>query len=112
LELFLGSAGALLGVLARPRVSPHWPDIADLLHLEGIASGVAGFGLAVYLAAVINVQGHASGPVIVYFGTLIVGHLWRTHQAIRDSVRLKELAAVAVVTIQDAEDAQDARDNL
>lgn len=108
-----GGGGAVLTLLARPRPSPHWPDIADLLHLEGIASGVAGMGLLVYLVSVINVQGlHTSGPAIVYFGTLIAGHVVRGRQAIRDSIRLKELARAAAITISDAEDEQDVRDGF
>ena len=85
--------GAVLTLLTKPRPSPLWPDISDLLHLEGIAAIVAAFGLMVYLLVVVRVMGFThSGPAITLYGVLIIAHFVRAKQAIHDAKRLKELA--------------------
>jgi hypothetical protein len=90
-----GGGGALAAVLSRPRTSPHWPDLADLLHLEAIAAFVAAFGMLVYLIVVVHLAGLSqSGQALAIYGVLIVGHVWRGTQAVKDSGRLEQLAAI------------------
>lgn len=90
-----GGGGAFATLMASPRPSPHWPDIADLLHLEGIASIVGGFGLLIYLVAVTHITGwHQSGPAIAVYGVIILGHAIRGGQAIHDALRLERLAQI------------------
>lgn len=93
LELFLGSAAALVGVLARPRMSPHWPDIADLLHLEAIGAALSGFGLLTYAVAIVDLVGlHAASPDLAVFAPLIAGRFFRSVQALREGRSLESLA--------------------
>lgn len=90
-----GGGGALAAVLTRPRVSPHWPDLADLLHLEAIAAFVAAFGMLVYLVVVVHLAGlDQSGQALAIYGVLILGHVWRGLQAVKDARRLEQLAAI------------------
>lgn len=105
-----GGGGAFIVLCLNPRPSPHWPDLADLLHLEGIAAIVAATGLLTYLVAIIDVMGwHQSGPALVLYGVIILGHAARATQAIKDSVRLERLANRAQVVIDQEEEDEDAR---
>lgn len=91
-----GGGGGLLCLITKPRPAPHWPDITDLLHFEGIAAIVGAFGLSIYLVVVVHLLGlHDSGPSIVLFGTIVAGHLVRAGQAIHDATRLQRLAQIA-----------------
>lgn len=91
-----GGGGALLMLSLNPRRSPHWPDISDLLHLEGIAAIVGGFGVAVYLVVIVNLTGvHDSAPAVTIYGVIIAGHITRAIQAIHDAKRLQRLAQLA-----------------
>jgi hypothetical protein len=103
LELFIGSAAALFGVLMRPRITPHWPDIADLLHTEAIGAAFSGFGLTTYLVVILHLTGfeHA-GPSAVIFVPLIVGRFWRATQALIEARALEALAQ----TLFDKEDSE------
>lgn len=88
-----GGLGAMVCLCTKPRTDGHWPDLADLLHLEGIAAMVAGFGLATYLFAIVDLTGFVTArPAILIYGALIVGHVWRGGQAISDGRRLEVLA--------------------
>lgn len=100
-----GGGGALICLWAKPRPSPHWPDLADLLHLEGIAAIVGAFGLFTYLIVVINLMGFSdSAPAVVIYGVIVVGHFVRAYQAIWDASRLQRLATLAE-TAQEVRDA-------
>lgn len=91
--LVLGGAGALFTISLSPRVSPHWPDLSDLLHLEAIFAVVAAFGLLVYVGVVIHLQGIAqSYQAIAIYAVMIVSHVWRAVDAVKDAKRLEELA--------------------
>lgn len=99
-----GGGGALVCLFTKPRPSPHWPDLSDLLHMEGIAAMVAAFGLTTYAVTIIHLMGFSdSAPAIVLYGSIIAGHLVRAAQAIHDAQRLQALAQIA-------EDHQEARD--
>lgn len=88
-----GGGGAVITLLINPRPSPKWPDIADLLHMEAIAAIVAAFGMTVYIVVVVHLEGWVgSTQALAIYGTLILGHIWRGAQAIKDSFRLQQLA--------------------
>jgi hypothetical protein len=95
-----GGGGAFAVLCTNPRPSPHWPDLADLLHLEGIAALVAGLGLTVYLVALLDIMGwHQIGPAVAVYGVIIVGHGFRAFQALKDSYRLERLAQAAATVV-------------
>lgn len=88
-----GGLGAMVCLSTKPRTDGHWPDLADLLHLEGIAAIVAGFGLLTYTVAIVDLTGFADArPALLIYGALILGHVWRGWQAISDGRRLEVLA--------------------
>lgn len=92
-SMVIGGGGALLCIAVRPREAPHWPDIADLLHLEGAAAILAAFGMVVYLYENVQVNGISlSGPAFAIYLSLITAHVFRGIQAIRDAVRLERLS--------------------
>lgn len=91
--MVVGGGLALTTLIVSPRPSPHWPDLADLLHLEGVFAIVAAFGMLVYIVVVVHLEGLAgSTQALSIYGILILGHIWRGYQAIRDAVRLERLA--------------------
>lgn len=105
--MLLGGGGALVCLLTPPRPSPKWPDLADLLHLEGITAIVAAFGLMTYLAAVVSIMGEDSGPSLAFFGVMVLAHFWRAAQAISDAQRLEALALLAQLSIDKEEERGD-----
>jgi hypothetical protein len=92
-EMVTGGGAALAALIGKPRVEEGWPDLADLLHLEGIGALVAGFGVSTYLVAILHLHGPSqSGPAIVVFGTIVLGCVFRGIQALREGRRLEHLA--------------------
>jgi hypothetical protein len=101
--MVVGGGGALVVLGTNPRPSPHWPDIADLLHLEGIAAIIAAMGLVVYVVAIIAAHGlPQSGPALTVYGVIIGGHIVRAYQVIYDAMRLQRLAQLAEDANDDA----------
>lgn len=93
--MLTGGGVATLSLLLKPRTTGLWPDLADLLHFEGIAAFVAGWGLLIYLVVIVHVTGVSqSGPALALYGVLILGHWWRGAQAIADANRLETLATL------------------
>jgi hypothetical protein len=91
-----GGGLALVFLTLNPRPAPHWPDISDLLHLEGIAAIVAAFGVSVYLVVIVHLSGvHDSAPAVTIYGVIIVSHLVRATQAIHDAKQLQRLSQLA-----------------
>lgn len=99
--MVVGGVGGVASLLCKPRVTPHWPDLSDLLHIEGIMAIVGAFGLLTYLLAIVHVAGLSqSGPAIAVYTVLISGHVWRGVQAIKDAGRLELLSEVAQKIIE------------
>jgi hypothetical protein len=91
--MVVGGAGAVTALAVNPRHSPHWPDLADLLHIEAVFAIVAAFGMLVYIVVVVHLQGwDDSYQALVIYGALIFGHVARGVQAIIDAIRLEGLA--------------------
>lgn len=88
--------GGLFGVVAlltKPRLSPKWPDLADLLHIEAIAAFVSGLGFIVYAVSITNLVHHLAGSVAVLF-VMGAGMLWRSVQARSEAKKAEYLARV------------------
>ena len=97
-EMVSGGFGASGALLTRPRLSPHWPDIADLLHIEAIGALVCAFGLTTYATAITNLVGfQKAAPSLSLYTLLIGGLVFRGIQAFAEARRLERLAVALVV---------------
>lgn len=97
-EMVTGGGVALAALCMRPRLHPHWPDLADLLHLEGIGALVAAFGLSTYIVALIDLSAKSHnlvnlGPALAVYLPLVGGRVWRGVQALRESRLLEGLVS-------------------
>jgi hypothetical protein len=92
-EMVLGGGGALLSLVFKPRATPKWPDLADLLHIEGICCLIASFGVSTYAYGTVSEVGlHNSVGALAFFIPIVLGHLYRGGQAIRQGASLQALA--------------------
>lgn len=97
-EMTTGAAVSVLGLLLPARQSPSWPDLADLLHFEAVGSFVSAIGLATFASAGVILTGpsHAVSSLVLY-GVLVLGHLWRSGQALWEARKLVRLATALAV---------------
>lgn len=94
-EMTLGATLSLFGLACPARAKGHWPDLADLLHMEGIGAFVSAFGLATYATATISLTGlHNAYPGLIIYGVLVAGHIWRGVQSLREARRLEMIVEV------------------
>lgn len=94
-ELVTGGLVSLVTLTLRPRVSPHWPDLADLLHLEAIGAFVSACGVLTYLLAAISLLGlDRVGPSGTILGVLFVGLVIRSFTALSDARQVERLGRV------------------
>jgi len=94
-ELVSGGAVSILALCARPRLSPHWPDLADLLHIEAIGAFVGACGVLTYLLAAIKLLGLSKvGPSGTILALLSLGLLYRAVQGLRDARHVARLGRV------------------
>jgi len=97
-EMLLGGALAAGSLTASPRSGPGWPDLADLLHLEGIGALTCAFGLATYAAAVESLVGFdKAAPAISLYIVLVLGLVTRGIQAFREARRLERMVTALTV---------------
>jgi hypothetical protein len=107
-QLLTGGLGALWAIIQTPKMTPHWPDLGDLLRMEGIAAGQAGLGFFVYTYNVIHFQ-HAVSIGAVVLGVMGLGMMARCWQAYRESSQAERLALLydeVKHTLEDLEQAQ------
>jgi len=102
IELVAGGASGLAFSLIRPRVSPHWPDLADVLRLEGIAALVSTIGFATYIVAIEDVAGPGVHAVTVLLSIMSLGMLGRSVQCFRDSSFVERMAALSTAAEEHA----------
>lgn len=109
-EMVLGAIASLTGLLGKPRVSSGWPDLADLLHVEGIGALLQGFGMTTYLAAAMSVYVEMHHPLrdsipglLIYLG-IITGLFVRGIQALRDARRMEKLGLLLAVLDPETDD--------
>lgn len=92
-ELVSGGAVAAISLFVRPRVFPHWPDLADVLRFEGIGGLVGGLGMGTYAIVLVSILGLASYAWVL-MTILALGMIYRGIQAIVESSRVERLGAL------------------
>jgi hypothetical protein len=91
--LLLGGALGLFSIFSRPKEAPDWPDLVDLLKLEGMSAGLSGLGWAVYAFSISEVSGLMTVPVWA-LGSLGLGLVARSFLATREASEAKRLGEV------------------
>jgi|SRR3954464_14272169 len=91
LQMLTGGLAALWAIWQKPRMTPNWPDLGDLLRVEAIAAGQAACGYGVYTWSIILFQGRLSIPALV-LGVIGVGLFARCVQAYKESEQAERLA--------------------
>jgi ABC-type transport system involved in cytochrome c biogenesis permease subunit len=96
--MLVGGLVTMAVIAVNPRPSPHWPDLADLLTLEGIFGIVSAIGMLIYITVVVHLTGfHQALQGMLFYGALIGGHVYRAPQAIKHARALERYAAAAQV---------------
>lgn len=90
-QLLTGGLVGLWAVAMSPKLTPGWPDLGDLLRLEGIAAAQAACGFAIYTTSLIQVQGRVTVPALT-LGVMAVGMAARCIQAYAESRQAERLA--------------------
>jgi len=94
-ELLTGGWLGVVSILTKPRLSPKWPDLADLLHFEAIAAFVAASGVTTYIVAIAHVLGwHKVGPTALLLSVLSGGLLYRSFRALSEARHVERLGRV------------------
>ena len=92
-ELLVGGAVAFSALVRRPKVYPHWPDLADVLRFEGLGALVSGLGMVTYGVVLLNLLGlHSYSWTLM--AVLGAGLIARGVQAIMESGRVEQLGAL------------------
>jgi hypothetical protein len=91
LQMLTGGIMALWAIWQKPKMTPHWPDLGDLLRVEAIAAGQAACGYLVYTWSIIEFQNRVSIPALV-LGVVGIGMLARCIQAYKESEQAERLA--------------------
>lgn len=97
LQIMVGGLVALLALLVNPRMHPHWPDLADLIRIEGFGSLLCGFG---YICYVLAAWGSTNTPIAATIATacLAAARCWRGWQGIREANKLDKYVQLAQFT--------------
>lgn len=93
LELLTGGLAGMVLCSIRPRISPGWPDLADLLRLEAIGAFVGGSGFVIYAYSITELAHEPTLPATV-LGAMGLGMVTRSIQAFIEGRRAQHLAAV------------------
>lgn len=93
IELFIGGAGGLFSVLVRPRPEPEWPDLVDLLRIEGMTAGLSGLGWITYSVSIWTLT-HSFSVFVLALGVIGLGLVARSGQATFDAAKAKQLGDV------------------
>ena len=103
-QILVGGLLALITLVVQPRLHPHWPDLADLIRIEGFGSLLCGIGYICYILSVI-LNGHTTqtpwvqivGAGSLTTGVLATGRIWRGIQALREARKLDRYVAAAML---------------
>lgn len=93
-ELVAGGAAGLVMLLVKPRIKPHWPDLADVLRLEAIAAFVGGLGFLTYCVSLSSAT-HRFSSVDVLLGVMGCGMLVRSAQALYECRYVEQMAELS-----------------
>jgi hypothetical protein len=91
LQMLTGGLAALWAIWQKPKMTPHWPDLGDLLRVEAIAAGQGACGYMVYTWSLILLQNRLSIPALV-LGVVGLGLFARCIQAYKESEQAERLA--------------------
>jgi len=90
-ELTSGGVAGVFFLLIKPRISPHWPDLADCLRMESIGAFISGLGFLTYCVALTTAT-HRFSSVDVLLGVMGAGMIVRAAQALRECRYVEHLA--------------------